>query len=164
MGSWIDQELAGCKFADVRLEKRFSIVMELLSEGIGRTIPLACGDWAATKAAYRFLDNDRVSEAEILAGHFQATRLRFDAIKGPVLVLHDTTEFSYTRENAEAIGLTHRVAKGHKDEKGRQRLLGAFVVDVQKAPNSARSASSRRGVNADSAGAFAILGAGRSEF
>ena len=122
MGSWIDQELAGCTFADARLGKRFSMLMEQFSEGIGRTIPLACGDWAATKAAYRFLDNDRVSEAEILAGHFQATRLRFDAVKGPVLVLHDTTEFSYTRENAEAIGLTHKVAKGHKDENGRQRM------------------------------------------
>ena len=122
MGSWIDQELAGCKFADVRLEKRFSMLMEQLSEGIGRAIPLACGDWAATKAAYRFLDNDRVSEAEILAGHFQATRMRFDAVKGPVLVLHDTTEFSYTRDDAEAIGLTHKVAKGHKDKTGRQRL------------------------------------------
>ena len=122
MGSWIAQELAGCEFADVRLGKRFGMLMEQLSDGIGRTIPLACGDWAATKAAYRFLDNDRVSEAEILAGHFQATRLRFDAVKGPVLVLHDTTEFSFTRENAEAIGQTHKVAKGHKDKKGRQRL------------------------------------------
>jgi hypothetical protein len=93
-----------------------------LSQGIGRTIPLACGDWAATKAAYRFLDNDRVGEADILAGHFAATRQRFDAVKGPVLVLHDTTEFSFTREAAEAIGITHKVAKGqHKDKKGRPR-------------------------------------------
>jgi len=38
----------------------------------------------ATKAAYRFLDNDRVSEAEILARHFQATRERFAAVAGPV--------------------------------------------------------------------------------
>jgi hypothetical protein len=122
MGSWIDQELAGCEFADERLGKRFGVLMEQLSQGLGRTIPLACGDWAATKAAYRFLDNDRVSEAEILAGHFQATRARFAAVAGPVLVLHDTTEFSYTRENATAIGLTHKVAKGHKDKKGRQRM------------------------------------------
>jgi len=122
MGSWIDQELAGCEFADARLGKRFSMLMEQLSQGLGRTIPLACGDWAATKAAYRFLDNDRVSEAEILAGHFQATRERFAAVEGPVLVLHDTIEFSYTRENAQAIGLTHMVAKGHKDKKGRQRM------------------------------------------
>jgi hypothetical protein len=122
MESWIDQELAGCEFADERLGRRFGILMEQLSKGIGRTIPLACGDWAATKAAYRFLDNDRVSEAEILAGHFQATRERFAAVEGPVLVLHDTTEFSFTRENAEAIGMTHKVAKGHKDKAGRQRM------------------------------------------
>jgi hypothetical protein len=96
--------------------------MEQLSNGIGRTIPLACGDWAATKAAYRFLDNDRVSEADILAGHLAATRERFDAIDDPVLVLHDTTEFSFKREKAEAIGLTHKVAKGHKDERGRQSM------------------------------------------
>ena len=122
MGSWIDQELAGCKFADARIGKRFSMLMDQLSDGIGRTIPLACGDWAATKAAYRFLDNDRVSEAEILAGHFQATRERFEAVKGPVLVLHDTTEFSFTRSDTAAIGQTHKVASGHMDKKGRQRI------------------------------------------
>jgi hypothetical protein len=122
MGSWIDQEVAGCAFADTRLGKRFAALMEQLSEGFGRTIPLACGDWAATKAAYRFLDNDRVSEAEILAGHFRATRQRFAAVKGPVLVLHDTTEFSFTRSDTAAIGITHKVARGHKDKKGRQRM------------------------------------------
>ncbi len=98
------------------------MLMEQLSKGIGRPIPLACGDWAATKAAYRFLDNDRVSEAEILAGHFQATRERFAAVEGPVLVLHDTTEFSFTREDVQAIGQTRKVAKGHKDDRGRQRM------------------------------------------
>jgi hypothetical protein len=85
MSSWIDQELAGCSFADARLGKRYRALMDQLSTGLGRTIPLACGDWAATKAAYRFLDNDRVSEADILAGHFAATRQRFDAVNGHVL-------------------------------------------------------------------------------
>jgi len=122
MGSWIDRELAGCKFADARIGKRFSMLMDQLSDGIGRTIPLACGDWGATKAAYRFLDNDRVSEAEILAGHFQATRERFAAVDGPVLVLHDTTEFSFTRSDTAAIGQTHKVASGHRDERGRPRM------------------------------------------
>ena len=60
--SWIDQELAGCQFADVRLEKRFKTLVNQLSEGFGDTIPMACQDWAATKAAYRFLSNERVSE------------------------------------------------------------------------------------------------------
>ncbi len=55
MGSWIDQESAGCCFADARLGKRFGMLMEQLSKGLGQTLPLACGDWSATKAAYRFL-------------------------------------------------------------------------------------------------------------
>lgn len=122
MGSWIDQELAGCRFADARLGKRFGVMLKQLSDGLGRTIPLACGDWAATKAAYRFLDNDRVSEGEILGGHFEATRDRFNAIRGPVLVLHGTTEFSFTRENTHAIGVTRRCPTRNKDEGGRPRL------------------------------------------
>jgi hypothetical protein len=35
---------------------------------MGQSIPLVCQDWANTKAAYRFFSNDRVSEADILAG------------------------------------------------------------------------------------------------
>src|SRR5438132_1133706 len=62
MASWIDDELAGCKFADVRLDKRFRTLVERLSEGVGETIPMACQDWANTKAAYRFLSNPRVGE------------------------------------------------------------------------------------------------------
>src|ERR1051326_1333154 len=79
MASWIDDELAGCKFADVRLQKRFKTLVEQLSEGMGETIPMACQDWANTKAAYRFLSNERVSEDDILAGHFQSTKDRFRA-------------------------------------------------------------------------------------
>lgn len=122
MGSWTDQELEGSKFADARLGKRFSMLMEKLSKGFGQTLPLACGDWAATKAAYRFLDNDRVSEQEILAGHFQVTQTRFAATDGPILVLHDTTEFSFTRSDSQAIGQTHKVASGQKNKAGRQRM------------------------------------------
>ena len=98
------------------------MLMEQLSKGLGQTLPLACGDWASTKAAYRFLDNDRVSEQAILAGHFQATQARFAAVDGPVLVLHDTTEFSFTRDDTQAIGKTHKVASGHKSKNGRQRM------------------------------------------
>lgn len=119
--SWIDNELAGCHFSDTRLGKRFRTLVERLSEGVGESIPMACQDWAGTKAAYRFFSNNRVSEAEILAGHFQATRDRFRATPGTVLVLHDTTEFSFRREKHLSIGVTHRSCVG-EDEVGRPRL------------------------------------------
>jgi Transposase DNA-binding/Transposase DDE domain len=122
MEGWVERELAGCSFADERLGKRFGILMEQLSTGLGQTLPLACGDWASTKAAYRFLDNDRVSEQTILAGHFQATQSRFAAVAGPILVLHDTTEFSFRRSDTQAIGRTRKVASGHKNKAGRQRM------------------------------------------
>ena len=47
-----------------------------------------CQDWANTKAAYRFLSNDRVSEADILAGHFNR---RVIAVSPPTVALHDMT-------------------------------------------------------------------------
>ena len=52
---------------------------------MGQTIPSACQDWASTKAAYRFLSNDRVSEHHILSGHFQESAERVKATDGPVL-------------------------------------------------------------------------------
>jgi len=57
----------------------------------------------------------------ILAGHFQATRDRLAATDGPILMLHDTTEFSYTRESKQAIGILYRTC-GRKDQEGRPRL------------------------------------------
>ena len=104
--SWVADEIAGCEFRDARLGKRLGSLLQQLSTGIGRTVPLACQDWASTKAAYRFFDNDRVDEQTILAGHFQATRERVHALAGPVLVLHDTTEFSYMRDKPELVGLS----------------------------------------------------------
>ena len=70
------------------------------------------GDWANTKAAYRFLDNERVSEAQILAAHFRATRERFSATNGPALVLHDTTQFSFKRGDVYAVGFKWKAVAG----------------------------------------------------
>ncbi len=118
--AWLDDELAGCSFVDARLTKRLRKLLETMEGAVGSSIPLACQDWANTKAAYRFFSNDRIDEAQILAGHFQATRDRFKASEGPVLVLQDTTEFSYQREKTEPIGLTKSTNSG-RDKAGRLR-------------------------------------------
>lgn len=119
--TWFDREIAGCRLADQRLNKRLGRLLERMGDAMGASIPLACQDWANTKAAYRFFSNERISEAEILAGHFEATRDRFAATDGPILVLQDTTEFTYQRERPERIGLTYRVNSG-KDKAGRFRM------------------------------------------
>ena len=118
---WFDTELAGCRLGDGRLDRRLRQLVERMEVGFGERIPLACQDWASTKAAYRFFSNERVSEEEILRGHFDATRHRFAASDGPTLVLHDTTEFSWRRKRPEAVGFTTTVNSG-RDKAGRDRL------------------------------------------
>lgn len=119
---WIKDELAVCEFADVRHGKRLGKLLEQISFGQGSSMPWAFQDWANTKAAYRFFANSRVDETTILGGHFKATRARFESVRdaGPVLVLHDTTEFSYTREKTASIGLLKSTYLWH-DKEGRPR-------------------------------------------
>ena len=117
---WIDREIAGGEFRDARLGDKFRKLLAQIGSAMGQSIPLVCQDWANTKAAYRFFSNDRVSEVDILAGHFQSTRDRAVATDGLALVLHDTTEFTYQRENPEAIGITKSINSG-RDKAGRLR-------------------------------------------
>jgi hypothetical protein len=101
---WFDHEVDPGAFRDKRLGERLRTLVCQLAGAIGGTIPMACQDWANAKAAYRFLSNEAVGENEILAGHFQATRSRAAAIDDLILVLQDTTEFTYKRSNPEKIG------------------------------------------------------------
>lgn len=104
MDAWVEHELAGGTFPDLRLKSRLGRLLGDLGERIGGTLPMACQGWAATKAAYRFFDNPRLDDGVILAGHVAATAARFAAVPGTVLVLHDTTEFSFTRNTPDGVG------------------------------------------------------------
>ena len=110
--TWIDNEVGGCNFKDVRLAKRFGKLLGMMSEGIGESVPYACQDWANTKAAYRFFSNAEVSEDQIMAGHFQATRDRLAKANQKILMLHDTCEFSFQRDKDSKVGLLGRPSCG----------------------------------------------------
>ncbi len=117
---WSHNEVDQAAFKDARLGRRFSDLLCRLSDRMGGTIPLACRDWAGTKAAYRFFSNPKVEEGEILSGHMAATKARYAASEGPILVLQDTTEFTYQRRNPHDIGFTKSVNSG-RDKDGRLR-------------------------------------------
>jgi hypothetical protein len=139
--AWVAGEVAGCRFRDARLGKRLGSLLHQLGGSIGGTIPFACQDWANTKAAYRFLSNDDVDEQAILAGHFQATRDRAQASTGPLLVLQDTTEFSFKRDKPELVGFKG-VTHGRRDKAGRRQahttcgilMHSSLVVTTQGLP------------------------------
>jgi hypothetical protein len=117
---WSDREVDESVFKDARLGRRFRELLKQMGGGMGESIPLACQDWANTKAAYRFFANERVSEGDILSGHFDATRARFDASNATVLLIQDTTEFNFERVSPERVGMTKSVNSG-KDNTGRLR-------------------------------------------
>jgi len=62
-----------------------------------------------------------VYEGELLGGHFQATQSRVSALDGLILVLQDTTEFSYQRRDPEKISEIG-LAPSQRDDDGRLRL------------------------------------------
>lgn len=117
---WSAGEIDETAFADIRLGRRLGEIVKRVGDHIGESVPYACDDWASTKAAYRFLSNPRVSESDILAGHFGATAKRFAASSGTVLLIQDTTEFNYPRERPEHVGYTKSVNSG-RDKSGRVR-------------------------------------------
>jgi len=115
---WIESELARCTFHDERRAKRLRKLLRQFSEHIGGSIPWASRDWANTKAAYRFFSNSRISEEQILRGHFHATGERIRACDALILMLHDTTEFTFRRNDVAPVGILHK-SYTRKDKKGR---------------------------------------------
>ena len=80
--SWVDQELAGSTFKDERLGRRLRKLLVQMAGAVGAPIPLACQDWANTKAAYRFYDHPQA--APYPARGRRATRERSGESSGPV--------------------------------------------------------------------------------
>lgn len=83
------------KLGDRRLNRRLEQIVEPLIDHAHETIPEACGSWAATIGAYRFLENDKVSPDAIIAGVAQATVARCPR-GGVLLAVQDTTSIDYT--------------------------------------------------------------------
>jgi len=71
------------------------ILASQLAADPGASIPKACGLWGQSKAAYRFLDNDKVNEDDLLAPHYRSTkeRLREHPV---ILAVQDTTQLDFT--------------------------------------------------------------------
>lgn len=73
---WLDEEINASVFSDRRHVSRFRSLMQKLWRGMSNSLPFACQDSAATKAAYRFLASDKIDEQILLQGHTEATSLR----------------------------------------------------------------------------------------
>jgi hypothetical protein len=93
--SWAQTELGQSKLGDTRRVKRIVLLAEQRGASPNASISQACGDAAATKAAYRFYDNKDIDAREILASHYEVTKGRLAGEK-VVLAVQDTTQLDYT--------------------------------------------------------------------
>jgi len=90
----IAEEFAAADFGDLRLENRLVKLADALAREPGGSLRAAMGRRSDEDGAYRFLGNAKVTVARILEPHIQQT-LRRTTDCGDVIVVHDTSEFSY---------------------------------------------------------------------
>lgn len=114
---------------DARLEKRAVKIVETLAASPGESFPSQMDDDAELEAFYRFVNNERVEGELLLEPHARATAERVAAVRGDVLVIHDTTVFSFGGETRRA-GLG-RIKKGGQ---GFSAHVGLVVAAADGAP------------------------------
>jgi len=102
---WAVEEFAHIELSDARLNQRCQDLAIALGQQPNASINQACEDWADTKAAYRFFDNDKVTPGKIQAPHQQRTAERMGQYP-LVLAVQDTTFFNYTHHpHTEDLGV-----------------------------------------------------------
>jgi len=115
MEGWAANELSQTQFGDKRLRDRLVRITEALAAKPTSSVPEACGQWSAAKAAYRFWDSERVTPEAIRASHLRSTQERIGDTP-LVLAVQDTTDLDFTHHRAtEGLGpLDHPALRGLK--------------------------------------------------
>ena len=87
---WAREEFESVDLGDKRRTARLIKLCGHLAEMPESSINQACGDWAETKAAYRFFQNENVEVENILAAHRSRTCERAQSHR-TVLAIQDTS-------------------------------------------------------------------------
>ncbi len=93
--NWAVEEFADVSLGDKRLDARLVKLCDRFSDAPESPINQACADWAETKAAYRFFQNENVEVGQILSAHRGKTAQRAKKHK-VILAVQDTSYFVYT--------------------------------------------------------------------
>jgi len=126
--AWALAELGTAQLGDARRTRRLATLVTTLAARPAASVPVACGSWAATKAAYRFWDCADVTPAAIRAAHQAATRARIPR-HATILVLQDTTLLEFTHHPA----LVGTGPRARPDQTG-VLLHSALAADLDGVP------------------------------
>jgi hypothetical protein len=110
--SWAVEEFKDIDLGDKRLDQRAIRLAERLAEKPTASIPGACGGWAETQAAYRFLAQDELDWRDILAPHWACSQARMRG-QAVVLCIQDTTELDFNGQAISGLGpLSYEAQRG----------------------------------------------------
>jgi hypothetical protein len=102
---WPEEELGHARLGDKRLTRRLVNLLRDFYAQPQSSIPQACQNLTKTKAAYRFMENPKMTLDKILQAHYESTleRLKGEKI---VLAVQDTTSLDYsTHPETEDLGI-----------------------------------------------------------
>lgn len=120
-------EFEGAELGDARRTRRLQGVATSAAAKPDASFPGMVGDDSDLEGLYRFLRNERVTPDAILEPHIRATLARAREV-GTVLMLHDTTDFSFGGQSKrKGLGPLHGSQQG---------FLGHFALAVM--PGEAR--------------------------
>jgi Transposase DNA-binding len=94
--SFGETHFAGAKLGNKARTRRLVKLADQMTRHPGGTLPQKMRDPAALQAAYRLMQQEKVTHAAVLAPHIAYTRDRLIEHPGPVLVICDSTELDYT--------------------------------------------------------------------
>lgn len=110
--NWAAEEFKDINLGDRRLNKRTLLLAERLAAHPLASIPQACGGWAETQAAYRFLAQDDLEWEDILTPHWRSAKARMRAHR-VVLCIQDTTELDFHGQRIAGLGpLSYEAQRG----------------------------------------------------
>ncbi|MEW9809853.1 MAG: IS4 family transposase [Candidatus Symbiodolus clandestinus] len=92
---WAMREMGTVELGEQRLNHRVIALLDRLGANAQASIPVACGSWAETKAAYRLFVNAKVNAEKVLSPHRQAILERIKQEK-TVLIVQDTTPLNFS--------------------------------------------------------------------
>ena len=100
---WASKEFGEIDLGDQRLTDRMIKLADKLASSPESPINQACGDWANTKAAYRFFQNEKVDAKIVLQSHIDNTFGRAKEFE-TILAIQDTSLFNFT-DHKQTTGL-----------------------------------------------------------
>ena len=100
---WALHEFGFAEYHDERLTRRGVDIAARILDNPQKSIPQVSGDWAATKATYRFFDNKKVQSENMLEAH-QRQLLGRAAKCQTLLYLHDTTALNLSGKKMSGKG------------------------------------------------------------